>query len=460
MARKIRDASLESRTARERLRPRGKPYYSKPIAQDLSLGYRKPKRGAGRWQARLYAGDGEYRFEMLDGCADDLTDANGRDVLDFWQAVERARTWRDSLNQPEPEITLTVAAVVQAYMADRDARDSKRKGRAVNSDAGQRLRRYVLGQPPRGKQKAIEAAPLASVPFAALTENDLRSWRVDLPDTVKAATKQRLINDLKAALNAGYDTHRAKLANPNLPGTIKHGLKAPQRDDDSEAIARDNQILTDAQIGQLLQAAREIDAEEQWEGDLFRIVLVLAATGARFSQIARMRVRDCQLAEKRLLVPVSRKGKGKSGFVPVPVGIDVLDALRPVVIGRPGDAWLLERWRVKQVSATKWERIGRGPWQAASELARPWTAIRERAELPDAIPYALRHSSIVRGIRQNLPIRLVAALHDTSVAMVERHYAKWITSGLEDMVRAALTTLLPPPSGDNVVPLKGARTDA
>jgi hypothetical protein len=42
------------------------------------------------------------------------------------------------------------------------------------------------------------------------------------------------------------------------------------------------------------------------------------------------------------------------------------------------------------------------------------------------IPYALRHSSIVRAIRANLPIRPVAALHDTSVEMTEQHYAKWI----------------------------------
>lgn len=36
--------------------------------------------------------------------------------------------------------------------------------------------------------------------------------------------------------------------------------------------------------------------------------------------------------------------------------------------------------------------------------------------IPDAIPYALRHSSIVRGLTNDLPIRPVAALHDTSVS--------------------------------------------
>ena len=52
-------------------------------------------------------------------------------------------------------------------------------------------------------------------------------------------------------------------------------------------------------------------------------------------------------------------------------------------------------------------------------------------------------TKIVRGIRAGLPLRLVAALHDTSTTMIERHYSKWITSGLEEMVRAAIVPLAP-----------------
>jgi integrase len=206
----------------------------------------------------------------------------------------------------------------------------------------------------------------------------------------------------------------------------------------------------------LLAAASEIDAEQEWDGDLFRLVLVLAATGARFSQIVRLRIDDVQIARGRLMVPASRKGRGKSGSIPVPVGADVLDALRPAVTGRPGDAPLLERWRLRQVSGTRWVREDRAAWRSASELVRPWAAIRERAGLPKAIvPYALRHTSIVRCISANLPVRLVAASHDTSVSMIEAHYAKWITSGLEDLTRQAIVPLVPPHPDGNVRPLGG-----
>lgn len=63
-------------------------------------------------------------------------------------------------------------------------------------------------------------------------------------------------------------------------------------------------------------------------------------------------------------------------------------------------------------------------------MNRPWAAIRARSGLATVIPYALRHSSIVRGILSNLPARLVAALHDTSVAMIERHYGQFIADEL------------------------------
>ena len=63
--------------------------------------------------------------------------------------------------------------------------------------------------------------------------------------------------------------------------------------------------------------------------------------------------------------------------------------------------------------------------------------------MPDVIPYAFRHSSIVRGIRANLPIRLVAALHDTSVAMIERHYGRFIADGLDELAARSVVPLIP-----------------
>ena len=53
-----------------------------------------------------------------------------------------------------------------------------------------------------------------------------------------------------------------------------------------------------------------------------------------------------------------------------------------------------------------------------------------------------RHSSIVRALGAGLPVRLVAAMHDTSTAMIERHYSGSISSMLDDMAGAAVVPLV------------------
>lgn len=439
MAKTLKEAAITTRNARSRL-PAG--VHWKGIDPEVHLGYRKARHG-GVWLVRWRNGIG-YRQQPL-GTADD---ALKEGALDYNAAVRSARASVEAA-RAEAKATaegplLTVCLAVEAYIIERDTRQSRRTGRTVRSDAGSRLARYVIGQPAHGKHEAIAAAPLAALPMYALKETDLLAWRSGLPATMKETTKQRLTNDLKAALNGTIAANRDRL-DPTLSTAVKFGLKAETIDDEMIPLARENQILSDAQVSLLVRAAREIDAEENWEGDLFRLVLVLAATGARFSQTARNRVGDCQRAAGRIMVPVSRKGKSrKSGSIPVPIGPDVLDALLPIVTGRANDAPLLERWRHKQLAGSiEWERSGRGPWQTASEMVRPWQLIRQRAGMPDVIPYALRHSSIVRGIRANLPIRLVAAIHDTSVQMIERHYGRWIADGLEELAARAIVPMVP-----------------
>ena len=67
--------------------------------------------------------------------------------------------------------------------------------------------------------------------------------------------------------------------------------------------------------------------------------------------------------------------------------------------------------------------------------------------------YCLRHSSIVRMLLRNVPIRLVASLHNTSVTMIEKHYSRYITEhSIDDIARAGLLSE-PTPEADNVVAL-------
>ena len=151
-----------------------------------------------------------------------------------------------------------------------------------------------------------------------------------------------------------------------------------------------------------------------------RLVAALAATGSRFSQITRCQVADLQA--KRLMVPASRKGRsgGKPARVAALLGDDVLALLRPAAAGRPLGAPLFERW---------WHQMRGGhppagqawPMDAGGQAGAPWAKILAEAGLPNStLPYTLRHSSICRMLRQGLPVRLVAAIHDSSSEMLER----------------------------------------
>jgi hypothetical protein len=74
MARRIKEATLDSRDARRKLKPRGEPYY-RSVERGVHLGYRRRANAAGTWLLRHYS-DGSYRADRL-AVADDLSDADG-----------------------------------------------------------------------------------------------------------------------------------------------------------------------------------------------------------------------------------------------------------------------------------------------------------------------------------------------------------------------------------------------
>ena len=57
--------------------------------------------------------------------------------------------------------------------------------------------------------------------------------------------------------------------------------------------------------------------------------------------------------------------------------------------------------------------------------------------------YALRHSSIVRQLLAGVPVRIVAAGHDTSVVMIERTYSRYIGDHSDALARGAMLDMAP-----------------
>ena len=97
MARKVKDRELDSKDARRKLKPRGKPYW-RSVEKGLHLGYRSHRGDrAGVWIARHYIGKQQYKEEQL-GIADDFSNADGAKIIDYWQAQKAARRRSSSVS--------------------------------------------------------------------------------------------------------------------------------------------------------------------------------------------------------------------------------------------------------------------------------------------------------------------------------------------------------------------------
>ena len=396
------------------------------IDPEIHLGYRKAKRG-GRWLVRWYGGNQKYKQQAL-GVADDVltegTLSYENALKAAKEAVELSRKLAEAGHQSN---FLTVREAIEDYIIERDRRDSARAGRKVRSDASRKLHRHLLSD-----------EKFANLSLNRLTENDIARWLSRVDQKLKRVTRQRLVNDTKAALNRIHRRMRKALP-PDFGEIIRFGLKLEPLAESGQSVARENQILSDEQVRAIVAAVKE----EDHDGDLSRLVTLLAATGARFSQVVRLQVQDVQVERSRIMMPCSRKGRERiDSYTPIPVGEDVLAELAPAIDGRGPTDRLLVRWRHRQVGVGAWVRISRAPWQWPAEMLRPWHRACEAAGLKQTVPYALRHSSIVRAIRLGLPVRLVAALHDTSVVMIERHYCRWIADGLEELAARAVIPLL------------------
>ncbi len=65
----------------------------------------------------------------------------------------------------------------------------------------------------------------------------------------------------------------------------------------------------------------------------------------------------------------------------------------------------------------------------ASEFSLRFRVVLKRLGLDLSLtPYTLRHSSIIRQIRSNVPLRIIAFVHDTSVVEIERTYGRYLSN--------------------------------
>jgi integrase len=392
MARRLRDRNLESRDARRKLPVSPKPYY-KAIGKGLHLGYRKGKTG-GVWVIRHYIGGQSYN-ETTVAQADDSEDANGQEILDFWQAQEAARAMRPGPHRG----AYTVKDAVRDYLAHLE-------GRASQYDAKKRLEAYAL---PAFGDTAV----------ASISADDLRAWH-------RGIAKQGARIRTKAGAPQGYravkgdpEAQRGRQASANrCLGLLKAALNHAWREGKCELggwprvkpfrgvdIPR-SRYLTVAECTRLINAS---------QGDFRVLVQAALQTGARYQELARLRASDFNPDAGTVHVRKSKSHKDRHVFL-TEEGQELFAGL---AAGRPGSAPLLGReWR-------------------PNDQNKPMRAACAHAHIEGATFHTLRHTWASLSVMNGTPLMVVARnLGHVDTRMVEQHYGHLAPSYVAEAIRA------------------------
>ena len=207
---------IDTAAKRARLRPRKNPYWLGISGGrgGLSLGFRRTVKGRGVWVAKIVI-DGR-RIEERIGTPDGDGTLSG--ALTFPSAVEAALGWgrqqAASFSAANELVAVrkipTVRLAVETYV-------DMRKARADRSGSEGSLKLHVMSDP-----------DFAGLKLAKLEAQNILDWRAGLPKELEPSSKNRILNDLRAALNAAANKYRRQLP-AQILAEIKIGTKAEIR---------------------------------------------------------------------------------------------------------------------------------------------------------------------------------------------------------------------------------------
>jgi integrase len=406
MARSVRDSTLETRTARNRLKAREWPYY-RALDPGLHLGYRKPLSGTGMWLRRRYDSESKrYKSELL-ATADDFSDADGVEVLSFAQAQRKAREYRIAARAG-----YTVADAMDAYLAHLEA-----DGRTPEAVRDARYR-----------YSAFIGPKLGGLELAALTVERLRRFHRDL---AKAPPRLRTApGGTQKHRNApeGEDGARARRATANRTWTVlRAALNRAFEDDkiDSDRAWRKVKPfrgVESARVRYLTMAeAKRLDNAV---GPAFRPLLRAALhTGARYGALIQLTVADFNPDAGTLRLR-SRKGDGTEKTFHAHLTKDAQKFFAGLCAGRSADSLIFVR-----PDGTPWRK---------SHQARPMQEASARAGISPAVNFHVaRHTFASHAIMNGTPLLVVArTLGHADGRMCERHYGHLAPSYVADAIRA------------------------
>lgn len=406
MPRSQPSSSFGKRSGRFKHLGAGKEHWT-PADEGIALGYRRGKTKS-VWYLRRYMGNGKYE-QCVIGLADDYQDADGDNVLTYFQAQARAKERASDPEMPLPARNgYTVAEAVADYLEHYRAASGKQ-----TREVERVFDRDIV---PTLGSRAVEQ----------LTRRELIQWRDSL---IRQKPRNRAGEVIESDLPPAEQTRRRKATAQRKWTMLRAALNYAFRDGQvaGDAVWRSIEPLKgiDAPPPTRILTVKECRLVTKQLDEHFRpIAEATFLTGAAFKELRETTVAD-YIAEtghlrvfntkrRPRLVPLTKEGQRL--FDDLTAGKDA-DAL--IFADAEGNPWQKNAQARRMREASK-----------AAKLSPPVTL----TDLRDAYGSLLLNAGV--------PLEVVSkAMGHASITTTAKHYAHLLQDTVDTAIRDALPTL-------------------
>lgn len=409
MAQIVENADLHSREQRLLLCIRKKPYWM-ALNEGEHLGYYRGRR-VRKWVARYRRPciSSKYR-EFTIAEADDYGDADGSKILSFGQAQKAARRWFAKIDQDgkQKSRSYSVSSALDDYLeafSGKDLANTRRRIEAIirpqigGHDTAQLTAKIITDW-----HLALANAParLRTAPGA------VQNYR-STADTYEArrsrrSSANRILTILKAALNVAY--RNEKIADDNAWRRVRPFAKV-----DAPRI----RSLDDDESRRLVSACQP---------SFQPMVMAALLTGARYSELAALEVRDFDRQSQSLWLRDTKLGTPRAVYLEA----EGVRLVSEAIVGKSRTELIFLRPDGKR-------------WGAAHQM-RPMQAACKTARIEPAGFHDLRRTYGARLARKGVPMAVIAeALGHADERITRRHYAHLAPSYVAQTIREAAAGL-------------------
>lgn len=406
MARNARDVRLDTRTARLKLHKGCR--YQVTLREGLALCYRRTAQGFGMWKVR-YEDTAGREFQRSIGPADDYADADGVDVLSFYQAQDKAR----EIAKARPASHYTVGDAIDSYLA---WYREHRKAVASTDTTIKAHIRQVLGDRP----------------IAELTAEELKEWRDKLARTkarrrtARGKAQEHKRERDKATDDERAEAKRARRATANrilavLKAILNKAFEDGKADDDKEWRRVKPFENVDVPRVRFLTEAESVRLVNACNAEFRPLVRAALLTGARYGELVRMKVGAFNELAGQVFVAPSKSGKARH----IPLNAGGTELFKSLTLGRSAGAPMFAK------AGESWGK---------NHQQRPMIEACKVAKIVPSVRFhELRHtyaSTLAQGGADLLTISKLLGHADTRITA--RHYAHLCDKTLANAVNNLL----------------------